>query len=91
MAYKTSRGNVREEIREQMNKIKVGFKTMDDFDFKDKVVLLRADLNIPLDPKTSKPIDLTKMKVLAENTLTELLAKGARVAILNSSRKTRRS
>jgi len=82
MAYKTSRGNVREEIREQMNKIKVGFKTMDDFDFKDKVVLLRADLNIPLDPKTSKPIDLTKMKVLAENTLTELLAKGARVAIL---------
>jgi len=82
MAYKTLRGNVREEIREQMNKIEVGFKTMDDFDFKDKVVLLRADINLPLDPKANKPIDLTKIKVLADTTLTELLAGGARVAIL---------
>lgn len=75
-------GNVPEEIESAMLKIDIGFKTMDDIDFEDKVVLLRTDMNLPLNPKTSMPIDLTRMKVLAETTLKELLVRGARVAIL---------
>ncbi|MDT7891453.1 MAG: phosphoglycerate kinase [Thermoproteota archaeon] len=82
MPYGILRGKVREDILEQMNKIDVGFKTMDDFEFENKVVLLRTDMNLPLDPKTNMPIDLTRMRVLAETTLTELLVRGARVAIL---------
>jgi phosphoglycerate kinase len=75
-------GKVSPEILEQMLKIDLGFKTMDDFDFEGKVVLLRTDMNLPLDPKTNMPTDLTRMKVLAQTTLTELLVRGARVAIL---------
>jgi 3-phosphoglycerate kinase len=75
-------GKVNPEILEQMLKIDLGFKTMDDFDFEGKVVLLRTDMNLPLDPKTNLPSDLTRMKVLAQTTLTELLVRGARVAIL---------
>jgi len=82
MPYGILRGKINEEIFEQMNKIDVGFKTMDDFEFENKVVLLRTDMNLPLDPKTNMPIDLTRMRVLAETTLTELLVRGARVAIL---------
>lgn len=75
-------GRIPEHIIEQMNKIDVGFNTMDDFEFENTVVLLRTDMNLPLDPKTNMPIDLTRMKVLAETTLKELLVRGARVAIL---------
>jgi len=75
-------GKISEELLEQMQKIDLGFKTMDDFEFENKVVLLRTDMNLPLDPKTNMPIDLTRMRVLAETTLTELLVRGARVAIL---------
>src|SRR5579875_2277067 len=82
MPYGILRGKINEEILNQMNKIDVGFKTMDDFEFENKVVLLRTDMNLPLDPKTNMPTDLTRMRVLAETTLTELLVRGARVAIL---------
>ncbi len=75
-------GKIPEHILEQIEKIDVGFKTMEDFDFENKIVLLRTDMNLPLDPKTNMPIDLTRMKVLAETTLKELLVRGARVAIL---------
>lgn len=73
---------IREDILESMLKIDLGFRTMDDFDFEGKIVLLRTDMNLPLDPKTNMPSDLTRMKVLAETTLTELLVRGARVVIL---------
>jgi len=60
---------IREDILESMLKIDLGFRTMDDFDFEGKIVLLRTDMNLPLDPKTNMPIDLTRMKVLAETNL----------------------
>jgi len=32
-------------------------QTMDDFDFKGKTVLLRIDVNTPMDPRTGEPLD----------------------------------
>ena len=75
-------GRVPSEIVEAMEKMDVPFKTMDDIDFEGKVVLLRTDMNLPLDPKTGMPVDTARMEILAKSTLTELLVRGARVAIL---------
>ncbi len=75
-------GRTSPEIIEAMKQMEVPFKTMDDVDFEGKVVLLRTDMNLPLDPKTGMPVDTTRMEVLAKSTLTELLVRGARVAIL---------
>lgn len=54
---------------------------MDDFDFKDKIVLVRVDLNSPIDPETKKILDDTRIRVHAE-TIKELSRKGAKVVVL---------
>jgi len=57
------------------------FLTMDDFNYKDKVVLLRVDFNSPIDPNTKKILDDTRIRSHSE-TIAELSKKGAKVVIL---------
>ncbi len=58
------------------------FLTMDDFDFKNKVTLLRVDFNSPIDPQTKKVLDDTRIRAHAETTVKELAQKGAKVVVL---------
>jgi len=58
------------------------FLTMDDFDFKNKVTLLRVDFNSPIDPQTKKILDDTRIRAHAETTIKELVQKGAKVVVL---------
>jgi len=64
-----------------MKSDKLVFYTMDDFVFEGKKVLLRVDINSPVDPKTGEILDHTRIK---SHTLTikELLDVGASVAVL---------
>lgn len=76
-----------------MNKIGKGIKfagvknmegkilTLDDFDFKGKVVLTRVDLNCPLDPETHEFLDDRRIKRHSK-TIMELKEKGAKIVIL---------
>ncbi|MBR0472563.1 MAG: phosphoglycerate kinase [Methanosphaera sp.] len=57
------------------------FDTMDDFDFEGKTVLLRVDINSPVDPLSGELLDDTRM-VLHSNTISELSNRGAKVVIL---------
>lgn len=57
------------------------YNTLDDFEFKDKTVLLRVDFNLPLDKKTFEILDTTRIK-LALPTIQELHHKRAKTAIL---------
>jgi len=58
------------------------FLTMDDFDFTDKTTLVRVDFNSPVDPKTKKLLDDTRIRAHAETTIKELTQKGAKTVIL---------
>jgi len=58
-----------------------GMQTLDDFDLKGKTILARFDMNSPLDPKTRKPIDITRIEKSIP-TLKELSEKGAKTVIL---------
>jgi phosphoglycerate kinase len=55
------------------------YLTLDDFHVKGKVVLVRVDFNSPIDPKTKKIIDDSRIRAHAETTLKELINKEARV------------
>ncbi len=57
------------------------FDTMDDFDFEGKTVLLRVDVNSPVDPLSGELLDDTRM-VLHSTTISELSDRGAKVVIL---------
>jgi phosphoglycerate kinase len=57
------------------------FDTMDDFDFEGKTVLLRVDVNSPVDPLSGELLDDTRM-VLHSSTIAELSERGAKVVIL---------
>ncbi|MEM0329143.1 MAG: phosphoglycerate kinase, partial [Nitrososphaerota archaeon] len=57
------------------------FKTLDDVDVRGKVVIVRADLNSPIDPQTGMIQDNERIQAHAE-TLKELAEKGARVVVL---------
>jgi len=58
------------------------FLTMDDFNLKDKTVLVRVDFNSPLDPKTKKIINDKRIRAHADATICELVKKGAKTVIL---------
>ncbi len=58
-----------------------GFDTMDDYDFEGKTVLLRVDVNSPVDPLSGELLDDTRM-VLHSTTIEELSERGAKVVIL---------
>lgn len=56
--------------------------TMDDFDFKGKVALVRVDFNSPIDPETKKILDDTRIRMHGETTLRELFQKGAKTVVM---------
>jgi phosphoglycerate kinase len=58
------------------------YKTLDDFNVKDKVVLVRVDFNSEIDPNTKKVTSDVRIKAHAETTLKELAEKGARTVVL---------
>lgn len=58
------------------------FLTLDDFDLKNKTVLLRVDFNSPLDPETKKIINDKRIRAHANTTIKELIEKGAKTVIL---------
>ena len=58
-----------------------GMHTLDDYDLKGKTVLLREDMNSPLDPATKQPRDITRIRESLP-TIRELSEKGARTVIL---------
>ncbi len=55
--------------------------TIDDFDYQGKTVILRVDINSPLDPVTKKIVNENRLDKSIP-TLRDLLDKGAKVAIL---------
>ena len=58
------------------------FRTLDDFNVKDKVVLVRVDFNSEIDPQTKKVTSDVRIRGHAETTLKELAEKGARTVVL---------
>ncbi len=58
------------------------YKTLDDFNVKDKVVLVRVDFNSEIDPVTKKVTSDVRIRAHAETTLQELAEKGAKTVIL---------
>jgi len=56
--------------------------TINDFDFKGKTALVRVDFNSPIDPKSKRVLDDTRIKAHGESTIKELSQKGARVVVL---------
>lgn len=59
----------------------VEFYTIDDFDFENETVLVRIDINSPVDPSSGIILDDTRMRLHAK-TINELSNKGAKVVIL---------
>ncbi len=59
----------------------VDFNTIDDFDIEDKTVLVRIDINSPVDPSSGIILDDTRLKLHAQ-TVKELSNKGAKVVLL---------
>jgi phosphoglycerate kinase len=58
------------------------YLTLDDVKVKDKVVLVRVDFNSPVDPKSKKVLDDTRIRAHGESTIKELAEKGAKVVVL---------
>ncbi|PVX24661.1 MAG: phosphoglycerate kinase [Candidatus Bathyarchaeum sp.] len=58
------------------------FLTIDDFDIKDKTILVRVDFNSPLDPKTKQIINDKRIRAHADATISELVKKGAKTVVL---------
>ncbi len=57
------------------------FNTIDDFDVENKTVLVRVDVNSPVDPGSGLILDDTRLKLHAR-TIKELSNKGAKVVII---------
>jgi phosphoglycerate kinase len=60
----------------------VKYKTIDDFDVKNKTVLVRVDFNSEIDPQTKKVTSDVRIRAHAESTLKELAEKGAKIVVL---------
>jgi len=58
------------------------YKTLDDFNVKNKVVLVRVDFNSEIDPASKKVTSDVRIKAHAESTLKELAEKGAKTVVL---------
>jgi len=58
------------------------YKTLDDFQVKNKVVLVRVDFNSEIDPQTKKVTSDVRIRAHAESTLKELAEKGAKTVVL---------
>lgn len=60
---------------------KPGYLTLDDFNYRGKTVLLRVDINSPIDPKTKKIANDNRI-VQSLPTIRELVNKGAKIVII---------
>ncbi|MGD6809809.1 MAG: phosphoglycerate kinase [Candidatus Bathyarchaeia archaeon] len=60
----------------------VNFKTLDDFNVKNKTVIVRVDFNSEVDPQTKRVTNDTRIRAYA-TTLKELAEKGAKVVVLS--------
>ena len=58
------------------------YKTLDDFQVKNKVVLVRVDFNSEIDPESKKVTSDVRIRAHAESTLKELAEKGAKTVVL---------
>ncbi len=58
-----------------------GIHTLDDYDLRGKTVLVREDMNSPLDPVSKEPRDITRIRESLP-TIKELSKKGAKTVIL---------
>jgi len=58
------------------------YKTLDDFQVKNKVVIVRVDFNSEIDPTTKKVTSDVRIRAHAESTLKELAEKGAKTVVL---------
>lgn len=58
------------------------FLTIDNFDLRNKTVLVRVDFNSPLDPETKQIINDKRIRAHAEATIKDLVNKGAKTVIL---------
>ena len=58
------------------------YKTIDDFEVKNKAVLVRVDFNSEIDPETKKVTSDVRIRAHAESTLKELAEKGAKIVVL---------
>src|SRR3989337_2260630 len=58
------------------------YKTLDDFQVKNKVVLVRVDFNSEIDPVTKKVNSDVRIRAHAESPLKELAEKGAKTIVL---------
>ncbi len=58
------------------------YKTIDDFDVKNKTAIVRVDFNSEIDPDTQKVASDVRIKAHATSTLKELSGKGAKVVVL---------
>jgi phosphoglycerate kinase len=59
-----------------------GFLTLDNVAVAGKTVLVRVDFNSPIDVKTKKILDDTRIRMHGESTIKELVEKGAKVVVL---------
>lgn len=59
----------------------MGFHTLDDFDVRGRRVLLRIDINSPVDEKTLRLVDGSKIRQ-SITTVRELMDRGAKIAVL---------
>jgi len=58
------------------------YHTLDDFEVKNKTVLVRVDFNSEIDPQTKKVTSDVRIRAHAETTLKELTQKGAKVVVI---------
>jgi phosphoglycerate kinase len=58
------------------------YKTLDDFQVKNKVVLVRVDFNSEIDPATKNVTSDVRIRAHAESTLKELAEKGAKTVVI---------
>ena len=59
----------------------IGILTLDDFDYRDKKVLCRVDINSPLDPETKRIVDDNRI-VKSLPTIEELHERGAQLVLM---------
>ncbi|KZL89201.1 phosphoglycerate kinase [Clostridium magnum] len=60
---------------------KIGIKSIEEFNYKGKTVLLRLDINSPIDPETKKIVSENRIKKSLP-TLNYLIDQGAKIAII---------
>lgn len=61
--------------------ISTRIKAMDEFDYRGKTVLLRVDINSPINPATKKIVNENRIKASIP-TIRDILLKGAKLAII---------